>query len=165
MGKYWNNLRYIMRHKYYVMKAAWKLSQYCPSRLLVWRGIIHDWSKFTPAEFGAYANHFFSNSKGAVAFADAWEHHLNVNKHHPEHWDDPDDMEVLDLFEMVCDWYGAGKAKNPNEPTDILEWYEKIINKFGFCEENKVFIKTVCIACEAVMEHKTVHFYIEEDGE
>lgn len=34
----------------------------------------------------------------------AVQHHLRVNRHHPEFHGDPNEMTEVDLMEMVCDW-------------------------------------------------------------
>lgn len=40
----------------------------------------------------------------------ALDHHYGNNSHHPEHFEDGvDDMDLLDLIEMVCDWKAAGE--------------------------------------------------------
>lgn len=41
-------------------------------------------------------------------------HHYANNRHHPEHWPDGiNDMTLLDLVEMLCDWKAA-TARNKN---------------------------------------------------
>lgn len=36
------------------------------------------------------------------------KHHYEVNRHHPEHWPNGiNDMSLLDLIEMLCDWIAA----------------------------------------------------------
>lgn len=37
-------------------------------------------------------------------------HHYQVNTHHPEHWPNGiADMSLLDVVEMLCDWYAASQ--------------------------------------------------------
>ncbi len=45
-------LRYIIIHKWFVMLACFRFGLY-------WRGIIHDWSKFLPSEWGPYSDFFY----------------------------------------------------------------------------------------------------------
>ncbi|WP_428305620.1 DUF5662 family protein [Lacipirellula sp.] len=40
----------------------------------------------------------------AEQVARAVQHHLSVNRHHPEFHADPNEMTEVDLIEMVCDW-------------------------------------------------------------
>mgnify|MGYP006928565117 CR=1 FL=1 len=36
------------------------------------------------------------------------DHHYAVNRHHPEHFSHGiDDMNLVDMIEMLCDWYAA----------------------------------------------------------
>lgn len=57
MIKYLKYLRYLLRHKWYVGIECFK-------RGLYWRGIIHDMSKFRPAEFIPYTNFFYGKGRG-----------------------------------------------------------------------------------------------------
>jgi hypothetical protein len=46
----------------------------------------------------------------------ALDHHYANNRHHPEHWPNGvDDMTLIDLVEMLCDWKAATERnKNGN---------------------------------------------------
>jgi hypothetical protein len=40
----------------------------------------------------------------------ALAHHYAHNRHHPEHWANGlDDMNLIDIIEMFCDWFAASK--------------------------------------------------------
>jgi len=99
--KFWHYFLHVATHKLYVL-------QYSVRFRCIWRGIWHDWSKFTPTEFAAHADYFFGRSveidgegwisnvrlhelgwERATARASldrAWLHHLRRNPHHPEFW-------------------------------------------------------------------------------
>jgi hypothetical protein len=92
---HWRYLRYVLRHKWYVFRAMLWMG------LPVWRAVVHDWTKFTPAEWSPYVNRFYglhpyrpeAGSAGYrhmmgvdKAFDAAWRHHWMRNPHHPEHW-------------------------------------------------------------------------------
>jgi hypothetical protein len=128
MKTHWQYLRYVLRHKYYVLMAGLKLG------VPLWRLLIHDWTKFTPAEWGPYARHYYG-PKGTSshmhktgddpAFDRAWEHHWRRNPHHWEYWldethDIPAVMPDTYIREMVADWYGAGMAQGK---PDVMGWY------------------------------------------
>lgn len=51
----------------------------------------------------------------------ALKHHYENNRHHPEHFKNGiDEMNLVDIIEMVCDWIAAAKAKGGNEnPIDM----------------------------------------------
>lgn len=120
----------LIRHKWYVFLEACKLG-------IPWLGIIHDWSKFRPSEFVAYAQYFYGGWRGdrdtwppriLKALDIAWLHHQRRNKHHWQYWiliQDEDEDKVLEMpdrymREMLADWRGAGRAYgNP----DTAGWY------------------------------------------
>ncbi len=96
--KYLKYLKYIARHKWYVMIECFKLG-------LIWRGLMHDMSKFLPSEFFAYANYFYgyypeklnayektyhselkTKKDVEIEFNIAWNHHQKRNKHHWQYW-------------------------------------------------------------------------------
>jgi len=59
----------------------------------------------------------------------ALEHHYAKNSHHPEHWPNGiNDMNLLDLLEMFCDWKAAGERHNNG---NILKSIEVNANRFG----------------------------------
>ena len=97
-------LKSLLAHKWYVFLAGIKTG------VPLWRLVIHDLSKFSPAEFKAYAQNFFASDdfknqenlgafeKYSVSeaapfghfvderFALAWLHHENHNPHHWGYW-------------------------------------------------------------------------------
>ena len=63
----------------------------------------HDESKFEEPEFEAYAERFYNNGEENLEFEEAWKHHYMNNEHHPEHWLG-EDMPLIYILEMLCDW-------------------------------------------------------------
>lgn len=125
-----NYLRYVLRHKWFVLLAGLRLG------VPLWRLIVHDWTKFTPAEWSPYVAYFWGpkidgqHPPGVKdAFKEAWRHHWRHNSHHPEHWQDVRDdgsitareMPLDDTREMIADWVGAGLAQGK---PDTHAWYE-----------------------------------------
>jgi hypothetical protein len=121
---------YVARHKWFVFLAGIKTG--AP----LWRLIIHDWSKLTPAEWTAYVQRFYGGRPGvpvtgddAPAFRAAWLHHQHRNPHHWQHWVLRQDdgllvaLQMPEPFvrEMVADWMGAGRAITGRWSAD--EWY------------------------------------------
>lgn len=135
--KYIKYLSYLLKHRWYVMIECFKQG-------LIWRGIVHDLSKFLPSEFIPYANFFYGNKgddikkgrnstgyykptdTGDKKFDWAWLLHQKRNKHHWQYWVLPEDEEGIKIFEieepylteMICDWIGAGKAQGCFPPKD-----------------------------------------------
>lgn len=69
-------------------------------------------------------------------------HHYANNRHHPEHWPNGiNDMTLLDLVEMLCDWKSA-TARNKNG--NIRKSIEINSERFGMSPQLKqIFENTV----------------------
>jgi hypothetical protein len=53
------------------------------------------------------------NERLAGALKPALDHHYAKNRHHPEHWEHGvDDMDLVDIIEMFCDWKSATLRHN-----------------------------------------------------
>lgn len=100
---YLKQLKFLLTHKWYVLKAGLFVGG-----IPVWRLLIHDWSKFTPTEFFRYARYKYQNG-GKKEWSIGWLHHFHFNGHHPEHW--------------ILAWHG-----NPNFYSDIGEDITKYIS-------------------------------------
>jgi hypothetical protein len=153
--KHLKYLSYVLRHKWFVFLE-------CANRGLIWRGAIHDWSKFLPSEFLPYADYFYGHDSvnsgrddtgyykptdtGNAAFDFAWLLHQKRNDHHWQWWILPEDdggIKVLPMsasarIEMVCDWKGAGKAQGKPNTAD---WYEKNKGKMQLHPETRAWIE------------------------
>lgn len=85
---------------------------------LLQRGSLHDASKLSPAEieiFAEYTPKLKELTYGSDEYKEALkgmgvalEHHYQSNRHHPEHYENGiEDMSLVDLVEMFCDWRAA----------------------------------------------------------
>lgn len=123
-------LKYVLLHKFYVLRAGlaiWKVMGDAGHDNLIswtWRLLVHDYSKFSRAEWSPYVATFYieSSKDGAemrarqMAFNAAWLHHIHHNPHHWQHHillEDSGKTIVLIppavlVFEMVADWLAAG---------------------------------------------------------
>src|SRR5882672_11326919 len=113
---------YVVRHKWYVLQAGHKLS--CDSGQL----LLHDMSKFSKAEWTPYVNRFYRKQDNKSQFYKALMHHYENNPHHWNFWLDPitnqpHDIPLYFLREMIADWMGASRVKTGSY--DITTWYEK----------------------------------------
>lgn len=137
-------LKYLIRHKFYVFVAGIRIG------VNWWQLLIHDWQKFTPAEWPGYVKTFYVTDGKKRAYNErdtmlqyAWNHHQKHCQHHWQYWVvtwDEGHREALRIpykyvKEMFADWCGAGKAiKNK---WDINEWYVKHIDMMMLHPETK----------------------------
>ena len=80
----------------------------------------HDISKFGPPEFEAFEQAFPALQKYAYGSEEYWaeirkikpavQHHYAANDHHPEFFANGiDDMNLIQVVEMVCDWIASSE--------------------------------------------------------
>ena len=119
----WKHFKTITKHKLLVMQGCFKVG-------LIWQGITHDLSKYTPSEFFVGAKYYQGTRSPNAAeredkgYSEAWMHHKGRNRHHYEYWQDvslvsgvyePVPMPRKYLVEMVMDRRAASmiyKGKN-----------------------------------------------------
>ena len=103
------------------------------------RGIDHDQSKLKDPELEAFVR-MTPKLKGSTYGSDeykgmlkelgpALEHHYANNRHHPEHHPNGiRDMNLVDLIEMLCDWYAATSRHADGDLAKSLIHNEKRFN-------------------------------------
>lgn len=66
------------------------------------------------------------------------KHHFDVNRHHPEHFKHGiKDMTLIDVLEMVCDWYAASQCSD----TGFLPGLKANKERFGMSDELETIIE------------------------
>ena len=127
------HLNTILRHKREVLKNAIKAG-------IVFQGLMHDMSKFSPTEFFEGIKYYQGNrslnemEREMKGYSEAWMHHKGRNKHHFEYWTDyniktkriePIEMPLNYVVEMFCDRVAASKIYGGKEYNDryALNYY------------------------------------------
>ena len=170
MSAYLKHLKTILRHKYIVFSE-------CKACGIFWKGIFHDISKFSPAEFISSARYFQGNrspieaEKDDIGYSEAWLHHKGHNPHHWEYWIDfLDDGTIFAnripysyVVEMVCDWIGAGKAYSKETWTqhEPLAYYNKVRKGRHFHPDTEELILEFL---NCIDQHGLKHFHIMAKG-
>lgn len=146
MTKHLRYLSYVLRHKWFVFAACWRLG-------IPFAGLVHDLSKFRPSEWIPYAENFYGTRKQFEAldaigefgcaelapygyfvgdrFTIAWNLHQKRNPHHWQFWLVTQDsgetfpLPMPDRYrrEMLADWIGAGRAITGKY--DVAQWWQK----------------------------------------
>lgn len=107
-----------MVHIQQVQKAVNKLSM-----LAIERGRVHDRSKLTEPEveyFAKYTDELKDLTYNSKEYKECLEkmkpaidHHYAVNRHHPQHFPDGvAGMSIVDILEMISDWWASAKRQN-----------------------------------------------------
>lgn len=116
-----------------ITKHRHKVIVHCFKAGIPWRGLLHDLSKYTPAEFLAGAR-FYKGTRSPneaereeFGYSKAWLHHKGRNRHHFEYWTDynpqtkrvgPVKMPLVFVKEMFCDRVAASKIYQGKNYTD-----------------------------------------------
>ena len=101
-------------------------------RAILDRADVHDDSKLAPPEvvmFTEYTAKLAGMTYGSPEYEQckkemgpALAHHYANNRHHPEHFKNGiDDMTLLDLVEMFCDWKAATERHNDGNLRKSIE--------------------------------------------
>ena len=133
--KFFQHLRTVNHHRFLVMVGCFKVG-------LIWQGLTHDLSKYSPTEFGIGAKYWQGTRSPNAAereekgYSEAWMHHKGRNRHHYEYWTDMHPvtktyeaipMPRKDLAEMVMDRIAACRTYQGKNYTDgsALTYLEK----------------------------------------
>lgn len=113
------------------------------------RALGHDYSKYKSPEvdiFDEYTPKLKTTTYGSDKYKEylkqmkvALDHHYANNRHHPEYFmNGIQDMSLVDLIEMLCDWKAATLRHDNGDIIKSLEINQK---RFGFSDELKKILK------------------------
>jgi hypothetical protein len=170
MNKYLRYLLYVLRHKWFVFvilvtskvtKITWRT---------IWRGIMHDMSKFRLDEFIPYARYFYGNyptseqikSAGfpesyrltaltkeriKIDFDLAWLKHIHRNPHHWQYWllrEDNGNTKILPMHYGYLKEMLAdwrGAGRAITGNDDVKSWYDTNKNKIVLDDMSRKWIE------------------------
>jgi hypothetical protein len=107
------------------------------AKQLLARSLQHDGSKF----FGIEWEHLHGDikEKKPEVFLLAAQQHTQTNPHHPEYWQEIQNMPRICIAEMVCDW----KSRSDEFGNDIRDWIkERGSKQYKFSLQGSVY-KTI----------------------
>lgn len=127
------HFRTITRHRHAVIR-------HCAKAGILWQGLLHDLSKYSPVEFWYGAKYYQGNrspnarERELFGYSKAWLHHKGRNRHHFEYWTDynlkagctmPVKMPLRYVAEMFCDRVAASKIYKGDRyrDTDPLDYF------------------------------------------
>ena len=133
MNKLIGHFRTITKHRHAVIRN-------CRRAGILWQGLRHDLSKYSPTEFIPGVKYYVGTrspnelERAEKGYSAAWLHHKGRNRHHFEYWSDynpverrvgPVKMPLRYLIEMVCDRMAASRIYLGDKYTDAsaLEYF------------------------------------------
>ena len=118
MNKFFGHLKTIMKHRRLVIAHSVKAG-------ILYRGLLHDLSKYSWTEFSEGVKHYQGTrspnegEREEKGYSEGWMHHKGRNRHHFEYWTDynpetkkvaPVKMPLVYVKEMFCDRLSASKV-------------------------------------------------------
>lgn len=123
----------MLRHRIAVQRHLRRISQQIEARI-----VEHDSSKFQEDEFEGFVEinivartHPYGSQeyKDSISHNNAVELHRQRNRHHPEyHQTGVEDMTLVELIEMVCDWKAASETYGQTSFQESLSIQAKRFN-------------------------------------
>lgn len=133
-------IRNAIRHFITITKHRHLVILHCAKAGILWQGLRHDLSKYSPTEFLRGARYYQGTRSPNEAeredygYSLAWIHHKGRNRHHFEYWTDynpktkvvePVKMPYRYVAEMFCDRMAASKIYNGDsyKDADSIEYF------------------------------------------
>lgn len=153
--RFFGHIGTVIKHKRNVRRACFKMG-------LIYQGLFHDMSKFSPVEFipsvRYYSGTFSPNATDRVltGVSTSWLHHKGKNKHHFEYWTDYTSKEpyivgcrmpLKYVAEMVADRYAACVAYNGENYSqkDAWTYYERGASHLVIDEDTRAVLEAALI--------------------
>ncbi len=168
-------LRNLIKHFITITNHRHKVIYHCFKSGIIWQGLFHDLSKYSPTEFiegvkyyqGTRSPNEAAREKNGYSLA--WIHHKGRNKHHFEYWTDynkethqlePVKMPLKYVVEMFCDRVAASKIYGKENYNDsyALNYYNNKKKVRKIHPETAKIIETLLIMLSEKGEDYTFKF-------
>ena len=168
----WSHFKTITHHKWLVFCGCARVG-------LVWQGITHDLSKYSPVEFWNGARYYQGTRSPNTAerddkgFSEAWMHHKGRNRHHYEYWQDvsmvsgvyePVPMPRKYLVEMVMDRRAACMTYQGKDyrPDSALIYFDRSREKDLMHPQTNRELRHILVMLAEKGEKETFRYLKEE---
>lgn len=176
-------LNNLIKHFITITKHRHKVIYHCFRCGIIWQGLLHDLSKYSPTEFIEGVKYYQGTRSPNEAareengYSLAWMHHKGRNKHHFEYWTDynmethqlePVKMPLKYIVEMFCDRVAASKIYGRERYNDsyALNYYNNKKKVRKIHPETAKIIETLLVMLSEKGEDYTFRFIrnlIKED--
>ena len=159
-------------HLHTVTRHRRLVRSYCLKLGLVWQGLTHDLSKFSPVEFWRGCKYYQGwrspndqeRLENGVSLA--WLHHKGRNKHHLEYWIDYSTTKagltgmkipLRYVCEMVCDRVAASQIYLGGRYTDASPWeyYERSKDHYLLHPETRALLEKLLQMVRDIGQERT----------
>lgn len=169
---FFGHLKTIISHRNMVLR-------HCIKAGIVWRGLTHDLSKFSPTEFLPGVKYYQGNrspnemERETSGYSKAWMHHKGRNRHHFEYWTDynpktklmePVRMPDVFIYEMFCDRVAASKIYNKSNYNESmpLAYFMKAKDRRDIDAETSEKLELLLTMLAEKGEHETFSYIRSE---
>lgn len=132
----------LIGHFMTITKHRHEVIRHCKKAGILWQGLFHDLSKYTPTEFLCGVKYYQGDrspndmERRVHGCSSAWMHHKGRNRHHFEYWTDynpetgrygPVKMPMRYVKEMLCDRLAASKIYQGDKYNEShpIEYFER----------------------------------------
>lgn len=169
-----------IKHFVTITNHRHKVIANCARAGILWQGLRHDLSKYTPTEFVPGAKYYQGTrspnerEREIYGSSRAWMHHKGRNRHHYEYWTDYNPvtkqieyvkMPVRFVVEMFCDRVAASKIYNGKNYTDNapFEYFLRIRGKDRMHPETEALLEKMLVMLKDEGEKKTFAYIKKMD--
>ena len=167
-----------IKHFRTITEHRHKVIANCARAGILWQGLRHDLSKYTPTEFIPGAKYFQGTrspneqERELYGYSKAWMHHKGRNRHHYEYWNDYNpktkqienvEMPVRFVVEMFCDRVAASKIYNGKnyKDEDPYTYFLRVKGKKRMHPETEALLEKLLVMLKDKGE-KYTFFYIKK---
>ena len=164
-----------IKHFMTITKHRHKVIAHCAKAGILWQGLRHDLSKYTPTEFIPGAKYYQGTrspneqERELYGYSVAWMHHKGRNRHHYEYWNDYNpksksienvEMPLRFVIEMFCDRVAASKIYNGESYTDAdsYNYFLRIKGKHRMHPNTEELLEKLLIMLRDEGEEKTFEY-------
>ena len=164
-----------IKHFMTITKHRHAVIRHCKKAGILWQGLFHDLSKYTPTEFMAGAKYYQGDKspndmeRRVYGYSSAWLHHKGRNRHHFEYWTDynPETgkygavkMPIRYVKEMLCDRVAASKIYQGDKYTNAhpIEYFERGRKNRLIHQETSDFLEKLLIMLRDEGEEATFEY-------
>lgn len=158
----------ITKHRHRVMVHCFKAG-------IPIQGLLHDLSKYSPAEFIPGAKYYLGSrspnegERAEKGYSSAWLHHKGRNRHHYEYWMDynpktkrmePVEMPMKYFKEMFCDRVAASKIYQGKNYTTAhpLQYFENARQRIIIHPNTAALLEKLLIMLDEKGEKETFKY-------